>query len=275
MKCLFIVHRSSFILYNAGMPAPRTPPSVSASVHIYRGIMDRVTTWRNRIDAPTNWAITTIGATASFVLNDQQHSHAVLILVMLLTFVFLLIEARRLRYYDLWASWLRLLETDYYADILRANEVTLGQAWERQLVRDLENPQFKVSTSRLVAGRLRDNYLALFGFLLACWLLKLLIHQPLDQGVRTDSLIERATIGPFPGVLVFSVVVAWYAVLVVFAVVHGRSFPGVELLDREQALARMTPLHQQPMSRRQSHAAMMTRFASEADDDPLKPRDWD
>jgi hypothetical protein len=57
--------------------------------------MDRATTWRNRIDAPTNWAIISVGTTASFVLNDPVHSHVVLLLMMLMVCSFLTIEARR------------------------------------------------------------------------------------------------------------------------------------------------------------------------------------
>src|SRR5215213_10957728 len=62
---------------------PTVPPPVAATVHIYRGLMDRGTTWRQRVDNPTNWAIVSCGTTVSFVLSDDLHSHVVLLLVML------------------------------------------------------------------------------------------------------------------------------------------------------------------------------------------------
>lgn len=255
--------------------AQPTPPSVSASIHIYRGIMDRATMWRQRIDLPTNWAITTGGAVSSFVLNDPIHSHAVLLLVMLLTFAFLLIEARRMRYYDLWASWVRVLETDYLAGILRDNQVSLDLPWQRLVVRDLEDPHFKLGTLQIVAQRLRDNYLVIYTFLLLCWLLKLLLHQPVDQGFASDSLIDRAAIGPLPGSLVFSLVIMAYAVLLTLALLARRLQPSVEVLSRELSLRRMASPHQQQMSSRQSHYAMLARFSSEDDDEPLNATDWD
>ena len=53
-------------------------PPVAATIHIYRGLMDRATTWRMRIDNPTNWAIVTCGTTVRFTLSDETPSHAVL-----------------------------------------------------------------------------------------------------------------------------------------------------------------------------------------------------
>ena len=97
---------------------PSAPPPVAATIHIYRGLMDRAATWRLRIDNPTNWAIVTSGTAVSFTLSDETHPHAVLLLLMLFVIMFLIIEARRTRYYDLWSSWLRLLETEYLAPIL-------------------------------------------------------------------------------------------------------------------------------------------------------------
>jgi len=109
---------------------PPVPPPVAATVHIYRGLMDRGTTWRQRVDNPTNWAIVSCGTTVSFALSDDTHSHVVLLLVMLFGISFLAIEARRTRYYDLWSSWLRLLETEYLAPILQDNCVTAGDTWQ-------------------------------------------------------------------------------------------------------------------------------------------------
>lgn len=256
-------------------PAPDAPAPISATIHIYRGLMDRAASWRQRIDLPTNWAITTAGATTSFVLSDIEHSHAVLLLVMLLTVAFLAIEARRFRYYDLWASWVRVLETDYFATILRSNEIGANQPWQHMLVHDFDDPLFKAHTWQFVARRLRDIYCAVFGFLLASWLLKLLIHQPADQGIVSNTFVGRAAVGPIPGLVVLAVVFTGYGALLIMMLVWRNQAPDVEVLSRERMLLRMVSPDQEHMSRRQSQAAMLARFRSDADDEPLTTKDWD
>lgn len=263
------------VRYTITMTASPNPPSVSASIHIYRALMDRATTWRQRIDTSTNWAITTSGAVAGFVLSDDTHSHAILLLTMLLTTMFLVVEARRMRYYDLWASWVRLLETDYLVGVIRDHQVGLHQRWERLLIRDFEDPHFKASFNEMLARRLRDNYVALFTFLLLMWLLKLTIHQPVDQGISSPSIIPRAAIGLIPGPAVFWSVLACYVLMLGFTLVMGRDQRSAETLSRERTLQRLSAPRQQQMSRRQSQPAVLARYHDETDDIPLHTRDWD
>ncbi|MCV5824980.1 DUF2270 domain-containing protein, partial [Escherichia coli] len=42
----------------------------TAMVHFYRGEIQRSNVWRNRLDATTNWAVITAGATLSFVFSS-------------------------------------------------------------------------------------------------------------------------------------------------------------------------------------------------------------
>src|SRR5690349_10536452 len=139
-----------------------TPPPVGATIHIYRGIMDRATTWRVRVDTTTNWAIITTGTTASFVLGSATRPHEVILLIMVFTLAFLVIESRRLRYYDLWGSWVRLLEIEYFSRILRADQVTVNELWQQLMMRDMAYPHFKTTSFQLLGRRLYDNYLAIF-----------------------------------------------------------------------------------------------------------------
>src|SRR5262245_58508316 len=200
-----------------------TPPPVAATVHIYRGLMDSASTWRTRIDNPTNWAIITTGTAVSFSLSDETHSHAVLLLVMLLTATFMTIESRRTRYYHLWSSWVRLLETEYFAPILKENSVTINDTWQSMIVRDLGFPHFKTTFLRMLGRRLRDVYLAIYTFLIMSWFVKLLFHRPVESNVcqpnstglprfedavdryfrynpvcTSDSLLRHAAIGLIP-----------------------------------------------------------------------------
>jgi len=233
-----------------------TQPPVAATVHIYRGLMDSASTWRTRIDNPTNWAIITSGATVSFVLSDEIHSHAVLLLVMVFTIMFMTIEARRTRNYHLWSSWVRLLETEYFAPILRDNAVTVNDTWQALIVRDLGYPHFKTTFLQMLGRRLRDVYLAIYLFLIMSWLVKLLFHKPIAPGVCVEeTVVCHATIGPIPGWIVLTVVFCFYMGLIVLTLLnYSAGDSSVEVLSRERTLQKLVSPAQQPVSRRRWHA---------------------
>jgi len=96
----------------------RSQDFVTAMVHFYRGEIQRANTWRNRLDTTTNWAIVTTAAVISFALAGVSNSHAVLLINMMLILIFLWIEARRYRYFELFSYRVRLLETDFFAAML-------------------------------------------------------------------------------------------------------------------------------------------------------------
>ena len=87
----------------------------TAMVHFYRGEVQRSNTWRNRLDTTTNWAVLTAGATLSFAFSSPNNPHFVIPINSILVAIFLLMEARRYRYYEIWASRVRVLETGYFA----------------------------------------------------------------------------------------------------------------------------------------------------------------
>jgi len=259
-----------------------TPPPVGATIHIYRGLMDSSSTWRTRIDNPTNWAIITSGTSVSFVLNDATHSHAVLLLVMLLTVMFMMIEARRTRHYHLSSSWLRLLETEYFVPILRHNHVTVNDSWQELIVRDLGFPHFKTTFLHMLGRRLRDVYLAIYTFLVLSWFVKLLFHRPpvpqacgssavvrqsiddaIDRYVQylpvcnADSFLRHAALGPIPGWLVIGAVLCWYLALIALVVfTYSTNEPSVEVLSRERTMQKLVSPTQQPVDRRPWQATL-------------------
>jgi uncharacterized membrane protein len=217
--------------------------------------MDRATTWRARIDNPTNWAILTCGTAVSFVLNDPDHSHAVLLLLMLQVLMFLAIEARRTRYYDLWSSWLRLLEIEYLAPILQDNVITAADTWQELLVQDLGYPHFKVSFWRMFRRRLRDHYLAIYLFLLLAWLVKLVQHPVPACSGPNDTITCHAAVGPLPGEYVLGGVLAYYALLILLTVVgYSSRDQSIEILSRDRTLDKLVSPFQHPVGRRSSYA---------------------
>src|SRR4030095_2763392 len=83
----------------------------TALIHFYRGEIQRSNTWRNRLDTTTNWAVLTAGATLSFVFSSSSNPHFVIPINSILVALFLLMEASRYRYYEIWSSRVRILET--------------------------------------------------------------------------------------------------------------------------------------------------------------------
>src|SRR5258706_3236696 len=253
-------------------PANQPPPPVAATVHIYRGLIDSASTWRTRIDYPTNWAIITSGTAASFVLSDEPHTHAVLLLVRQMTFLLVTMEHRRTRYYHLWSTWLRLLETEYFAPILKENSVTVNDTWQSLLVRDLGFPHFKMTFWQVLGRRLRDVYLAIYLFLIMSWLVKLLLHPLSAPGVCEEETVGcHATVGPIPGSAVLATGFCAYAGLIAFMLLtsSGRE-PSVEVLSRARTLQKLVSPTQQPVYRRPWQVALR---GGEFFDHPLGPTD--
>jgi len=90
----------------------------TAMVHLFRAEVTRANVWRQRLDTTTNWAVVTTGASISLAFTGSGISHIVMVLNLLLVTMFLLIETRRYRYYELWSSRVRMMETDFFAAML-------------------------------------------------------------------------------------------------------------------------------------------------------------
>lgn len=216
--------------------SPLTP---GVMVHFYRGVMDLATTWRARVDGTTNWAIVSTGSITSFLLSDPTHPPLIALLGMFLAFAFLVIEARRYRFYDLWSGWLRLMETDYFAPVLKQNAIEASAPWHPMLVCDLQNPHFKISWSEAMGRRLRHNYFAIFLFLLLAWLVKLL--PPTNPGPNDcASIVQCAAVGPLPGWIGLLLVGLFYAYLIGLMLFTPKLIgTGTELIERHLIYRRL------------------------------------
>src|SRR3989440_11089034 len=203
--------------------APRRAPAPAefgtAMVHFYRGEIQRANTWRNRLDTTTNWAVLTTGATLSFAFSSPTNPHFVILINTVLVGFFLFMEARRYRYYEIWSSRVRLVETGYFTQML-IPDAAADDAWMKLLVEDLKSPRFTISEWEALGRRLRRNYLWIFVLLAACWNLKVYIHPV--PAYDFNAFIDRATIGVIPGEVVFMVGVIFNAGLLTFAVATTR-----------------------------------------------------
>lgn len=174
----------------------------TAMVHFYRGEVQRSNVWRGRLDATTNWAVITAGATLSFVFSSPNNPHFAIPINTILVSIFLFMEARRYRYYEVWANRVRVIETGYFAPMLSSRTVPPDKEWAEHISADLISPHFTISEWEAVGRRLRANYLWIFILLALSWLLKLYVLAGPPQSVA--EYISRAEVGIVPGWLVLA-----------------------------------------------------------------------
>jgi len=214
-----------------------------ALVHFYRGEVQRANTWRNRLDTTTNWAVLTAGATLSFAFSSPTNPHFVILINSLLVAFFLFMEARRYRYYEIWSSRVRVLETGYFARIL-SPESAADDSWALRLTADLVEPHFTISEWEAVGRRLRRNYLWIFALLAAAWNLKVYLH-PLPA-YDFNAFIDRARVGVVPGEIVFMLGIVFNTAVFVFAIATVRL---------KEATGEVLPQHDFPTLRRMTNLA--------------------
>lgn len=189
---------------------------ITAIAHLYRGEVYRSTIWRTRLDNTTNWAVVTTGIALSLTFSGPLASPLPMILVGVLVLVFLLFEARRYRYFNVWRARARLLETEFYAPLLNRQGVQLGSGWNELLAGDYKSPEHHISFVRAVGRRLRRNYAYILGIQVLAYYSKLAIHPTALTSYR--DFMDRAAIGPIPGELVVVAGVLFHGAWIVFAI---------------------------------------------------------
>ena len=180
----------------------RKGPAEQTLAHLYRAEVSRSTTWRTRLDTTTNWAITTAAAVLSIAFTTPTSPHATVLVGLVLVGVFLVIESRRYRYYDMWARRVRMLESAYLVPLLRREEAT--DDFNAALASELARPRLHISMLDSLCFRMMRTYWPLVGLMLLGWVVKLDVHP--TSATRIGQLVERAQIGPVPGLVVWA---AW------------------------------------------------------------------
>ena len=112
----------------ASRPHEFDAATIGALAHLYRGEVYRSTIWRTRLDNTTNWAVVTLGIALSVTFSSQQASPLPLLLAGVLCIIFLIFEARRYRYFNVWRARARWMEKNFYAPMLRV------KAWGPMLI---------------------------------------------------------------------------------------------------------------------------------------------
>jgi uncharacterized membrane protein len=190
--------------------------TLTALAHLYRAEVFRSTHWRTRLDNTTNWAVVTTGIALSATFSNVEASPLPMVLVGLLVSVFLVFEARRYRYYNLFRARARLLESDLYAPILRGRKVPIDGRWSRLLAEDYEMPHYHISLLRAAGRRLRSNYSWILAIQAVAYYGKVAIHPvPLTS---VGEAFQRAAIGPIPGWFVILAGICFHTSWVLFAI---------------------------------------------------------
>jgi uncharacterized membrane protein len=199
-------------------------------IHYYRGEIGRMTSWRDRIDRTSNWAMTVVAGLLSVSLSTPSSHHGVILFAMLLISVFLTIEARRYRFFDVYRARVRQLERYYFAQALNP-QAELNPDWAAAIAKSLRNPVFLMSRHEAFTRRIRRNYVWMYLILLLAWALKisspkLLPDAPSAEFIQSfGELTANAALGPLPGSVVL-LAVGLLQGAVIYSALHRKSDDG-------------------------------------------------
>ena len=111
------------------------------------------------------------------------------------------------------------METGIYRPILDRHGAKAG-GWSDDLSRNYRDVTIQISTARAVGRRLRRNYAWILIVQAIAYYLKLIIH-PVPMTSLGDFL-DRAAVGPIPGVVTIGAGMIFHITWLVFAVVTLR-----------------------------------------------------
>ena len=178
---------------------------IGAVAHLYRAEVYRSTIWRTRLDNTTNWAIVTMGIALSTTFSSPEASPLPLLLVGLLIAVFLGMEARRYRYFNVCRARARWMERNFYAPMLTGEAGADG--WQSVLANDYISPRHHLSFVRAAGRRLRRNYIWILAIQVAAYYGKIAIHP--TPAASLAQFAERASVGPIPGRIMLMLGIAY------------------------------------------------------------------
>jgi len=195
---------------------------------LYRGEIDRVTSWRGRLDNTTNWTVTIIAAVLTWVFSSPDNPHYLLLVGMLTVMTFHLVETRRYRQYDVWRARVRLLERNVFAASIDPENRADHKDWRSELGTDLRRPALKMPFIEAYARRYRRIYLPLQTVLVIAWIVRLTVFAA-DQGP-----VATAAVVGFPGELVIGTVGVCYLATAAIALWPRERQATGEMYDRSK-----------------------------------------
>lgn len=197
-----------------------TPAEIGAIAHLYRGEVYRSTIWRTRLDTTTNWSVVTLGVALSISFASPSASAVPLLLVGVLILLFMVLEARRYRYFNVWRARARYMETHFYAPMLDDGDLHMEDNWQKTLAHDYWRPEYHVGFVTAMGRRIRRNYLWILSIQTVAYIGKLVVH-PTPVG-SFGAFVDRADIGPVGGEVVLGAGLLYLGSWVAVAHLTGR-----------------------------------------------------
>ena len=151
------------------------PQDTNVIMHMYRGEIQRLNTWRQRMDRTSNWTMVITVGIITFALSTPHAPHWTVLLGLFLTYVLLFLEARRYRDFDVWRCRVRVLEEMFLA-VFFDRRLDTGDEWKQVLAHDLQNPRYKISWLEAVRRRLKRVYIWVILTFLVAWTGKIYLH---------------------------------------------------------------------------------------------------
>jgi uncharacterized membrane protein len=126
------------------------------------------------LDATTNWAVLTTAGMLSFSLADSEQEYILLLLSNLIILCYLIIEARRYRYFEVYRARVRMIEENFLIPVLTRKLESPEARWRQIVAGDLDRPTYKTTLLEAIGFRVRRNYIYIFGIVLGGWIVKVL-----------------------------------------------------------------------------------------------------
>ncbi len=187
-------------------------------VHFYRAIVMHADVWRQRLDATTNWAVVTNVGVISFSFTRPDSPHFLLLLLIMASCLFLVMESRRYQIYDLWRRRIRIVHRFVVAPNLSEASSPSQEKIDEELdhlARDLGRMVPHLSFIDALGYRIRRNYGYLFIFSVSSWALKLFLHP--QEARSTTEVLARAELGMITGTTVVILVILASALILFLA----------------------------------------------------------
>ena len=122
--------------------------------------------------------------------------------------MFLILESRRYRYFNVWRARARWIETNFYAPLLLCSSKPEPGEWQDVLAKDYLTPQYHIGFWRAMGRRLRRNYMWILSFQAVAYYGKIIVHPtPLAS---FEELLSRMAVGPLSGIVVFFAGIAFH-----------------------------------------------------------------
>lgn len=123
-------------------------------------------------------------------------------------------EARRYRYYEVWANRVRAIEAGYFGPMLSHHCIPPDTEWAEHVSENLLRPTFPIGEWKALGMRLRANYAWIYVLLALSWGLKVYIHP--SPATDFSEFVHRAHVGLVPGWVVIGAGILFN--LVIFAI---------------------------------------------------------